>query len=74
MNAAIEVAAEPFRAQVRVLDMAELFTPGRALPRRDDAGRPQADRARPGRHPPERDGAGLAADKVLEAVERDFGG
>ena len=28
VNAAIEVAAQPFRAQVRVLDMAELFTPG----------------------------------------------
>ena len=28
VNAAIGVAAEPYRAQVRVLDMAELFTPG----------------------------------------------
>ena len=28
VNAAIAVAAEPYRAQVRVVDLASLFTPG----------------------------------------------
>ncbi len=34
VNAAIEVAAQPYRAHVRLLDMAAIFTPGRRLPRR----------------------------------------
>ena len=74
MNAAIEVAAQPFRAQVRVLDMTELFTPGG---RYRDAmtldGRKRIVRESDGIHLNDA-GAGLAAEKVLEAVRRDFGG
>jgi lysophospholipase L1-like esterase len=74
VNAAIEVAAQPFRAQVRVLDMAGLFTPGG---RYRDAmtvdGRRRIVRDSDGIHL-NNTGAGLAADKVLEAVHRDFGG
>jgi hypothetical protein len=68
------VAAQPFRAQVRVLDITELFTPGG---RYRDAmtvdGRQRIVRDADGVHLNET-GAGLAADKVLEAVHRDFGG
>ena len=74
VNAAIEVAAQPFRAQVRVLDMAERFTPGG---RYRDAmtvdGRSRVVRDPDGIHLNDT-GAGLAADDVLEAVRRDFGG
>jgi lysophospholipase L1-like esterase len=73
VNAAIEVAAQPFRAQVRVLDMTELFTPGG---RYRDAmtldGRKRIVRESDGIHL-NATGAGLAAEKVLEAVRRDFG-
>jgi uncharacterized protein len=74
VNAAIVVAAEPFRAQVRVLDMTELFTPGGKY--RDAMtldGRKRIVRDADGVHLNEA-GAGLAADRVLEAVHRDFGG
>jgi lysophospholipase L1-like esterase len=74
VNAAIEVAAQPFRAQVRVLDMAELFTPGG---RYRDAmtvdGRRRIVRDADGIHL-NNAGAGVAAEEVLEAVRRDFGG
>jgi lysophospholipase L1-like esterase len=73
VNAAIEVAAQPFRAQVRVLDMTELFTPGG---RYRDAmtldGRKRIVRDPDGIHL-NNAGAALAANKVLEAVRRDFG-
>jgi hypothetical protein len=72
VNAAIEVAAQPYRAHVRVLDMEELFTPGG---RYRDAmtvdGRRQIVREPDGIHLNGR-GAELAADAVLEAVRRDF--
>jgi hypothetical protein len=72
VNAAIEVAAEPFRAQVRVLDMTSLFTPGG---RYRDAmtvdGRKQIVRDPDGIHLNDT-GAGLAADKVLAAIRGDF--
>lgn len=72
VNAAIEVAAEPFRAQVRVLDMTSLFTPGG---RYRDAmtvdGRKQIVRDPDGIHLNDT-GAGLAADRVLAAIRRDF--
>jgi lysophospholipase L1-like esterase len=74
VNAAIEVAAQPFRAQVRVLDMTELFTPGGKY--RDAMtvdGRRRIVRQSDGIHLNDT-GAGLAADKLLEAVRRDFGG
>jgi lysophospholipase L1-like esterase len=72
VNAAIAVAAQPFRAQVRVLDMNALFTPGG---RYRDAmtvdGRRQIVRDPDGIHLNET-GAGVAAERVLAAVRRDF--
>jgi hypothetical protein len=73
VNAAIEVAAQPFRAQVRVLDMAELFTPGgRYRDAMEVDGRRRIVREADGIHL-NGAGAGLAAEQVLEAVRRDFG-
>jgi len=74
VNAAIPVAAEPYRAQVRVLDMSELFTPGWSY--RDAMtvdGRRQIVREADGVHL-NGTGAGVAAEVVLDAVRRDFGG
>jgi hypothetical protein len=73
VNAAIAVAAEPFRAQVRVLDTVPMFTPGfryRDAMRIGSTDRivRQAD----GIHLNEV-GAGLAADSVLALIRRDFG-
>ncbi|MEA2331359.1 MAG: uncharacterized protein QOH58_1497 [Thermoleophilaceae bacterium] len=74
VNAAIEVAAQPFRAHVRVLDMAELFTPGG---RYRDAmtvdGRRRIVRDADGIHL-NAAGAAIAAEELLTAVRRDFGG
>ena len=73
VNAAIEVAAQPFRAQVRVLDMTELFTPGGKY--RDAMtvdGRKRIVRDSDGIHL-NGTGAGLAAEQVIDAVHRDFG-
>ena len=72
VNAAIEVAAQPYRAQVRVLDMAVIFTPGgdyRDAMTVDD--RRQIVREPDGIHLNGR-GAGIAADSVLQAARRDF--
>ena len=73
VNAAIEVAAQPFRAQVRVLDMAELFTPG---DRYRDAmtvdGRRRIVRDADGIHL-NGAGAGVAAGVVLDRIRDDFG-
>jgi lysophospholipase L1-like esterase len=74
VNAGIQVAAEPFRAQVRVIDMAALFTPGGKY--RDAMtvdGRKQIVRENDGIHLNET-GAKVAADPVLTAIRRDFGG
>jgi hypothetical protein len=72
VNAAIEVAAQPYRAHVRVLDMEALFTPGgRYRDAMTVGGRPQIVREPDGIHLNTR-GAGLASDAVVEAVERDF--
>ncbi len=72
VNAAIDVAAVPYRSQVRVIDLARVFTPGgryrdtleldgrRAIVRRSD-----------GIHLNDK-GAELAADLVLAALQRDF--
>jgi lysophospholipase L1-like esterase len=72
VNAAIEVAAQPFRAHVRVLDMNELFTPGG---RYRDAmtvdGRRRIVRDADGIHL-NTTGAGIAADEVLEEIRADF--
>ena len=72
VNAAIEVAAEPFRAQVRVLDMTTLFTPGGKYRDAMTVGeRKQIVRDPDGIHLNET-GAGLAADRVIAAIGRDF--
>jgi lysophospholipase L1-like esterase len=74
VNAAIEVAAQPYRAHVRVLDMDALFTPGpgyRDAMEVDD--RRQIVRDADGIHLNGL-GAEIAADAVLESVHRDFGG
>ena len=73
VNAAIRVAAEPYRAQVRVLDMTALFTPDGYRDAMEVDGRRQIVRDPDGIHLNSR-GAEVAADVVLEAVRRDFGG
>jgi lysophospholipase L1-like esterase len=73
VNAAIAVAAEPFRAQVRVLDTVPMFTPGFRY--RDAMKIGSTDRIvrqADGIHLNEV-GAGLAADSVLALIRRDFG-
>jgi lysophospholipase L1-like esterase len=73
VNAAIEVAAQPFRSQVRVLDMAALFTPdGRYRDAMTVDGRRRIVRDADGIHL-NGTGAGVAAEQVLEEVRRDFG-
>ena len=72
MNAAIFAAAQPFRAQVRILDMAALFTPGgkyRASMPVD--GRSTIVREPDGIHLNEA-GASLAADLVIARLKADF--
>ena len=73
VNAAIRVAAEPYRAQVRVLDMTALFTPGGYRDAMEIDGRRQIVRDPDGIHLNAK-GAELAANVVLEAMRRDFGG
>jgi uncharacterized protein len=72
VNTALGVAAEPWRAQVRVLDLDALFTPG---DRYRDAmpvnGVQTIVRNADGVHLNER-GASLAADRVLAALRGDF--
>ena len=72
VNAAIEVAAQPYRSQVRVLDMDEVFTPGgRYRDAMEVDGRRQIVREPDGVHLNSR-GAEIAADEVLEALRQDF--
>ena len=72
VNAAVRVAAEPYRAQVRVLAMDELFTPGgRFRDAMEIDGRETLVREADGVHL-NRDGAALAADAVAEAIGADF--
>jgi lysophospholipase L1-like esterase len=73
VNEGIAVAAQPFRVHVRVLDMAELFTPGGDY--RDSIevdGDDRIVRESDGVHLND-EGAELAADRVLEAIRSDFG-
>lgn len=72
VNAAIRVAAEPYRAQVRVLDMTSLFTPSGYRDAMEIDGRRRIVRDPDGIHLND-EGARLAADVVLRAVHRDFG-
>jgi hypothetical protein len=73
VNAAIHVAAEPYRAHVRVLDMTDLFTPDGYRDAMEVDARRQIVRDPDGIHLNPA-GAGVAADVVLEAIRRDFGG
>lgn len=72
VNAAVEVAAEPWRTQVRVIDTVATFTPGN---RYRDAitinGQPTIVREADGIHLNDA-GSALAAKLVLAAVDRDF--
>jgi hypothetical protein len=73
VNAAIAVAAEPYRAQVRVLDMARLFTPGgRYRDAMDVARRRRIVREADGIHL-NAEGADVALGSVLAALRADFG-
>ena len=72
VNAAIEVAAEPWRADVRVVDMAPVFTPGFVY--RDSmsvAGQPTLVRQSDGIHLNDA-GSALAGRIVLGAMSQDF--
>ncbi len=73
VNAAFEVAAQPWRSQVRLIDLVTVFTPGgRYRDAMEVDGRRQIVREADGNHL-NRKGAEVAADVVLEAVKRDFG-
>jgi hypothetical protein len=73
VNAAIGVAAEPFRAQVRVVDLTSLFTPGgRYRASMDVGGQPTIVREPDGVHLNDA-GASLALSPVLSALRADFG-
>ena len=73
VNAAIAVAAEPYRAQVRLVDLDAFFTPGgvyrAAMP---VGGHQQLVREPDGVHLNDR-GASLAADRVMAALRADYG-
>jgi lysophospholipase L1-like esterase len=73
VNAAIAVAAEPYRAQVRVLDLAALFTPGgRYRDAMDVGGRRRIVRESDGIHLND-EGASVALGPVLAALRADYG-
>ncbi len=72
VNAAIEVAATPFRAQVRVLDMESLFTPDdRYRSAMEIDGERKIVREPDGIHL-NGTGAELAAEQVAAALRRDY--
>jgi len=72
VNASIEVAAQPYRRQVRVLDMGGVFTPGgRYRDAMQVGGREEIVRESDGVHLNDA-GSEVAADAVLAAVGRDF--
>lgn len=73
VNAAFDVAAQPWRSHVRLLDLTSVFTPnGKYRDAMEVDGREQIVREPDGNHL-NRKGAEVAADLVLEAVRRDFG-
>jgi hypothetical protein len=72
VNAGIEVAAQPWRSQVRLLDMVSLFTPGeRYTDSIEVDGAETLVRESDGIHLNEA-GSALAADLVLERIAADF--
>jgi hypothetical protein len=73
VNAAIVVAAEPYRAQVRVIDLASIFTPGgRYRASMLVGGQPTIVRQADGVHLNDA-GASVALPVVLGALRNDFG-
>ncbi len=73
VNAAFDVAAQPWRSHVRFLDLTSVFTPnGRYRDAMKVDGRKQIVREPDGNHL-NRKGAEVAADLVLKSVRRDFG-
>jgi lysophospholipase L1-like esterase len=72
VNAAISVAAEPWRSQVRVFDTVPIFTPGaKYRDAMDVAGRQKIVRESDGIHL-NAAGSSLLADRLLPAIDRDF--
>ncbi len=72
VNAAIDVAAQPFRSQVRVLDMTDVFTPGGSYRAAMTVkGRETLVRRPDGIHLNDA-GAGVALDIVLARLRADF--
>ena len=72
VNAAFDVAAQPWRSQVRLLDLTSVFTRnGKYRDAMEVDGRKQIVREPDGIHL-NRKGAEVAADLVLKAVRRDF--
>jgi lysophospholipase L1-like esterase len=72
VNAAILVAAEPWRSQVRVFDTVPIFTPGaKYRDAMDIGGRQQIVRESDGIHLSEA-GSSLLADRLLAVMDRDF--
>ena len=72
VNAAFEVAAQPWRSQVRLLDLTSVFTPnGKYRDAMEVDGRDQIVREPDGNHL-NRNGAEVAAEIVLDAVRKDF--
>jgi lysophospholipase L1-like esterase len=72
VNAAISVAAEPWRAQVRVFDTVPIFTPGaKYRDAMDVGGQQKIVRESDGIHL-NTTGSSLLADKLLPVIDRDF--
>ena len=71
VNAAVKVAAQPWRAQVRVVDIVPTFTPRGYRDAMDIDGRERIVRAADGIHLNDA-GASLLAEIVLGALRRDF--
>lgn len=72
VNAAIEVAAQPWRSQVRVIDTVAIFTPGdRYRDAMEVDGEEQIVRQADGIHLNET-GSAVAADAVIDRIDGDF--
>jgi lysophospholipase L1-like esterase len=72
VNAAISVASQPWRAQVRVVDTVPIFTPGgRYRDAMDVGGAQKIVRESDGIHLNET-GSSLLADRLLPVIDRDF--
>jgi lysophospholipase L1-like esterase len=71
VNAAIAVAAEPWKAQVRVVDAGAIFTPVGYRDAMDVGGRRTIVREADGIHLNQA-GAGLLADDLLQRIDKDY--